>query len=111
MVDEVSSHGFSEQFVDGIVRNCCRIFSTADVLFYSPVFSVVHALLILEVVQELFLDIPNFHEVMILLKQANLSTAEDHYSLRDLLMNMELTDEALSTLTDASDLDDPDYLC
>lgn len=63
-LEDRSSHGFSEQLIDDIVERCSTIFSINDITCNFPVFSIVHALRILEVVQELFLDIPNFEETM-----------------------------------------------
>lgn len=63
-LDSTSTHGFSTQLVDDITKNCATIFSIDDITDNFPVFSFKDALTILEVIQEVFSDIPNFEENM-----------------------------------------------
>ena len=65
-IDHTSSHGFSEQLISDVVSKCTDIFTVEDVLGNFPVFSVGDALQILEIMQEIFLDIPNLEETLAL---------------------------------------------
>ena len=62
----LSSHGFSGQLIRDVVSKCTDIFTVEDVLDNFPVFSVGDALQILEIMQEIFLDIPNLEEMLAL---------------------------------------------
>ena len=68
-LDGSSSHGFSTQLIDDIIRNCESIFTLEDLLTGYPVFSISNALKVLEVIQEVFIDIPNFEESLALFIQ------------------------------------------
>ena len=57
LFDKDVSHGFSFELGQDIVERCSEIFSIGDVMSSSPVFSVSHAIKILEVFQEIFGDI------------------------------------------------------
>ena len=46
-LDESSSHGFSKELIEDILKKCQHIFTVQDLM---------------EVVQEVFMDIPNFEE-------------------------------------------------
>jgi ATP-dependent DNA helicase RecQ len=59
--DMVSTHGFSAQLISDIIDNSYRIFTVNDILTQFPVFSITHAYRILDVIQELFMDIPDSH--------------------------------------------------
>ena len=72
-LDDSYSHGFSIQLIEDVTRNCESIFNLQDLLTGFPVFSTSNALRILEVIQEVFMDIPNLDETLTLLK---LSSAE-----------------------------------
>ena len=61
-IDYSSSHGFSEQLMIDVVRKCSNIFTIEDILSNFPVFSVGDALQISDIMQEIFLDIPNLEE-------------------------------------------------
>ena len=63
-MDASSSHGFSTQLIDDITHQCEIIFNLHDLVNNFPVFSVANALRILEVIQEIFMDIPNFEETL-----------------------------------------------
>ena len=65
-IDESVSHGFSTQLIVDVVKNCDGIFTIEDVLTNFPVFSVGNAIRILEVIQELFLDIPSLEDTLAL---------------------------------------------
>lgn len=62
--DDISFHGFSEQLVQDVVANCHHPFIVNDILELCPTFSIVHALKVLELIQEPFLNIPNFDEFL-----------------------------------------------
>ena len=51
-LEDSLSHGFSEKLIDDIVERCGTICSINDITCNFTVFSIVHALRILEVVQE-----------------------------------------------------------
>jgi len=57
-----SSHGFSMQLIDDIKNNCETIFTVQDLMCNFPAFSIPNSLRILEVIQEVFMDIPNLGE-------------------------------------------------
>ena len=61
----VLEHCFSSELVDDIVKNCHYLFSIQDITERNlPVYSIMHCLKILEVIQEIFEDIPNFDSAM-----------------------------------------------
>ena len=49
-------HGFSSQLVGEIIENCDKLFSLVDVLKFVPVFSAKHAMMIYEVLNDVFND-------------------------------------------------------
>ena len=57
LFDKDVSHGFSVELCQDIVERCSEIFSIGDLMSSFPVFSVSHAIKILEVFQEIFGDI------------------------------------------------------
>lgn len=65
-IGNTSSHGFSEQLISDMVSKCSDIFTIEDVLSNFPVFSVGAALHILEILQEIFLDIPSLEKMLAL---------------------------------------------
>lgn len=69
--NSVICHGFSEQFVQDVVANCHCLFTVKDI------FSIVHALKVLEVIQELFLDIPNFDEFLDIMRFEECAASDD----------------------------------
>ena len=75
VIDESVSHGFSLQLISEVVNNCENIFTIEDVLTNFPVFSVRNAIRILEVIQELFLDIPSLEDTLTLF---DLGSTFDH---------------------------------
>lgn len=62
-LDESSSHSFSIQLIDDVIRNCESIFTLDDLLTGYPVFSISNAL------KEVFKDITNFEESLALITQ------------------------------------------
>ena len=74
-IDESVSHGFSPQLISEVVNNGENIFTTEDVLTNFPVFSVRNAIIILEVIQDLFLDIPSLEDTLTLF---DLGSTFDH---------------------------------
>lgn len=97
--DGVSCHGFSDQLVQDVVANCHRLFTISDILELCPVFSLNHALKVLEITQELFLDIPNFDNIMDVIRLENSSNYEN---LESLLKDVTLLDDN----TESEDEDD-----
>ena len=86
--------GFSSQLVNDVIQNCVQIFAVGDIIQTCPVFCIDHALQILEVVQEIFLDIPNFDESMEMLQQANFSLdSSKDCCLPDDFWSVELDDD------------------
>ena len=77
MFDDISCHGFSDQLVQDVVTNCHRLFTVNDILELCPIFSIVHALKVLELIQELFLDIPNFDEFLDIMRFEDWSASDD----------------------------------
>ena len=63
-LDSTSTHGFLPQLVDDISETCDTIFTVKDKTENFPIFSLKDALTIVEVIQEIFLDVPNFEETM-----------------------------------------------
>ena len=67
MKAQVSSNVFSTQLLEDVLRNCKNIFTVEDLLTGYPVFLTSNALKVLEVIQALFMDIPNFKESLALI--------------------------------------------
>lgn len=51
--------------MDDISNHCVTIFSVKDITENFPVFSLKDAIKLLEVIQEIFLDIPNFEDTIV----------------------------------------------
>lgn len=60
LMGDTSLHRFSDQLVDDIVDTAEYTFTFEDIIEYAPVFSSRHAHFILEILDELFGDIPEF---------------------------------------------------
>lgn len=60
----IASHGFSRQLINDVAENCQFIFAIDDIVGIYPVYSISNALRILEVIQEMFGDIPNLDETL-----------------------------------------------
>ena len=75
--------------------DCHRLFTVNDILELCPISSLVHALKVLELIQELFLDIPNFDEFLDILRFEECSASDDlSHLLRDVTL---LSDSPEST--------------
>lgn len=77
--DAVSTHGFSTQLIEDVVSNCSVLFTVGDVLHTCPVFSLSHAIMILEIIQDIFNDIPNFDQSMNMIGNENIQAYEIDY--------------------------------
>ena len=105
LLDNVSVHCFSPHLVDDVVKNCSRIFTIGDILDTCPVFSFTNAIKILEVIQEIFLDIPNFDESMDLLVQSPSKISKETYlwdfeeALKHVNVSNELSSDSDEELT------------
>lgn len=75
--DDISCHGFSQQLVQDVVANCHHLLTVNDILELCPIFSIVHALKVLELIQELFLNIPNFDEFLDIIRFEEWSESHD----------------------------------
>ena len=89
LLDNSCGHGFSEHLIQDVLMNCHQIFTISDILELCPVFSLLHALKILEIIQEIFMDIPNFDETLSLFQDGNNIPTACH-SLEDLLEQSDL---------------------
>jgi len=105
--DSISCHGFSTHLVEDVVKHCHRIFTIGDILETCPVYSLAHAIKILEVIMETFLDIPNFDEALSILQLDNRIT--DCHNLEDVLDDFDLEDMC-SHSDDTEDLLLPEVL-
>ena len=81
LFDGVSCHGFSDQLVQDVVANCHQLFTLIDILELCPVFSIHHALRVLEIIQEVFLDIPSFDNIMDVIRLDDSSHCDNLESL------------------------------
>ena len=81
LFDGVSCHGFSDQLVQDVVANCHQLFTLVDILELCPVFSIHHALRVLEIIQEVFLDIPSFDNIMDVIRLDDSSHCDNLESL------------------------------
>ena len=70
--DAVSTHGFSTQLIEDAVSNCSVLFTVGDVQHTCPVFSLSHAIMILEIIQDILNDIPNFDKSMNMIGNENI---------------------------------------
>lgn len=86
-IDNTSSHGFSEQLISDVVSKCNDIFTVEDVLGNFPVFSVGDALQILEIMQEIFLDIPHLVEMLALFSFSSGFSHHSWFNLEDYTFN------------------------
>jgi hypothetical protein len=80
-IDDTSRHGFSIQLVEDITARCDMIFGINDITTNFPVYSLANAEKILEVIQEIFLDIPDFYETTInLVGNENSLDTDNHFN-------------------------------
>ena len=59
----VCCHGFSDQLIDDVVKDCSAIFTIDDIMVHFPVYSFSHAKIILEITGEIFNDIPGLDDI------------------------------------------------
>ena len=62
--DSVSTRGFSKSLIDLLVQNCEYLFTLSDLMDGFPLYSVSHGVAILEVLDELFEEIPGVEELL-----------------------------------------------
>lgn len=55
-------HGFSDDLISAAIEKLDMLFTPRDLHQYLPIYATKHALVILELLQEFFCDIPNFEE-------------------------------------------------
>jgi superfamily II DNA helicase RecQ len=108
VLDTVSTHGFSSQLINDVVKNCSILFTVHDILETCPVFSLSHAIQILELIQEMFLDIPNFDESMNMLANGN-TCLDELKSLQQVLQEIG-NDEQYTDIPDDDEFDELDEL-
>lgn len=72
--DSVSTHGFSESLINSLALNCEYLFTLTGLMDDFPLYSVTHGIAILEVLDELFEDIPGVEELLEILKYFEEST-------------------------------------
>ncbi|CAB3979810.1 Hypothetical predicted protein [Paramuricea clavata] len=99
LLDNFSGHCFSPHLVDDVVKNCSRIFTIGDILDTCPVFSFENAIKIL-VIQEIFLDIPNFDYTMELLIGSKVSKETYLWELDEALKDVNVHNELSSDSDD-----------
>lgn len=78
LFSKTSCHGFSDELIQDIVDNSCTTFTLEDVM-NLPVYSMKHALQILEIFNELFGDIPSTEDMMNLLDDHEQQLEESNY--------------------------------
>ena len=98
-------NGFSTQLINEVVCNCSILFALNDSKEKCCVYSVSHSLKILDVLQEIFLDIPNFDETMDMLNLVT-SASISHVELQNVCKSMDLT-QVLSEMDELSPDEDP----
>ena len=54
-----------------MIHKIHQVFKISDILELCSVFSLLHALKILEIIQEIFMDIPNFDDTLSLFQDGN----------------------------------------
>ena len=99
VLDHVTSHGFSDSLVEDAIEFCTEIFTLHDVLEKLPVFSILHAKAILEILDEIFEDVPDCKKLMEMVD--DVCQMELMESFWDELMYFDSSD---------SDSDDPDRI-
>ena len=79
-LDKSFNHGFSMQLIEDITSKCDTIFTLQDIMCNFPVFSISNSLQILELIQEVFMDIPNFEETLSFLNLHSVHEVPNVYS-------------------------------
>ena len=99
--DPNSSHGFTEQLVDDIVKDASNIFSMEYLQDHFSMYSTQYVADVLEVFQELFEDIPDFEQQMEILGLLNSEVAQvERYMF---IQAMELSACEAENFNDSSD--------
>ena len=82
-IDNTLSPGFAEQLISDEVSKCTDIFTVEDVLDNFLVFSVGDAFQLLEIMQEMFLDIPSLEEMLGLFSFSSRFSQYSWFNLED----------------------------
>ena len=103
-----TSHGFSRDLISSIVENCNCLFTLEDVNDLLPVFSVQHAVKILDILDEIFGDIPHTSYTSLALDEhmSNINHDKELYELNDLPLDYTSTE---SDELDEENLEDVFY--
>ena len=72
-----TSHGFSDDLISSIIEKCAYLFTLDDIRKLLPVFSMKHAVKILEILHEIFGDIPDMSCVPQILENISISSEVD----------------------------------
>ena len=99
--DPTSSHGFTEQLVDDIVKDASNIFSFEYLQDHFSMYSTQYVADALEVFQELFEDIPDFEQQMEVLGLLNSEVAQAERCM--FMQAMELSPCVAENFSDSSD--------
>ena len=99
--DPTSSHGFTEQLVDDIVKDASNIFSFEYLQDHFSMYSTQYVADVLEVFQELFEDIPDFEQQMEVLGLLNSEVAQAERCM--FMQAMELSPCVAENFSDSSD--------
>ncbi len=91
---KTASHGFSDELVESICQNCHKLFTLEDINSCLPVYSVRHALKILEILDETFEDIPSIDVTKLLLQD---------------ILEIELNDYSSCEFEEGQSESDPEY--
>lgn len=99
-LDKDSTEWFSMALIDDVVQHCSTIFSIDDLIRHFPVFSFVNALRVLELIQELFEDIPSLDETVSLLMSKGMCLDVSHVN------NIDFGDHSIYDDRSDSDIDE-----
>ena len=92
------SNYFSLELVDDIVNNCQNFFTIQDIVASNmPVYSFAHSLKILEVIQEVFEDIPNLDSSLDFFSQLTNCSYEYESTNKDMQSECYFLDNAASS--------------
>jgi hypothetical protein len=106
---EATSHGFSRDLILSITDNSDCLFTLEDINVLLPVFSLKHAVKILEILDEIFGDIPTISFTSLALNEhLDSSYHEDFHELCDMPLDY-ISNESESDEYDEENLDDRLY--
>ena len=90
------SHGFTEQLVDDIVENAANIFTFDYLRNNFSIYSTQHIMDVLEVLQELFEDIPDYEQQMEMLGSLNneVTRAEEYIQAMEVQSTEDISDDS-----------------